>query len=62
MTTETFKFVRTMRYTEVVEVQADAIDEARELAQAADGERIHDDTVVSLELCRQKATGMADGQ
>lgn len=45
-----FKFVRTMQYTEVVTVTADCLKEAQAMAHQVDGERMHDDTVVSLEV------------
>lgn len=43
-----FKFLRTMQYTEVVTVDADDFQAARELAQQEDGERNHDDTVIDM--------------
>lgn len=46
----TFKFVRTVRYTEIVVVEAESLVDAKEKALEADGERNHDDTIVSLEL------------
>lgn len=45
-----FKFVRTVQYTEVVTVSAQDLEEARAQADEADGDRIHDDRVISLEL------------
>lgn len=45
----TFKFKRTVQYTEDVTVEADSLAEAKELAQEADGERNNDDTVTDLE-------------
>jgi hypothetical protein len=50
MAQQTFTFLRTMRYTEVVTVEASSISDAKEVAAAADGERNHDDTVLSIEI------------
>ena len=48
---QAFKFIRTMQYTEVIEVQAETYAEARELAEQEDGVRNHDDTVVEMQVC-----------
>lgn len=45
-----FKFVRTMQYTEVIQVSADSLAEAQAQAYQAEGDRMHDDTVISIEL------------
>lgn len=47
-----FKFTRTVQYTEVIEVTAETVEEAKRLAKesADDGERNNDDTVISIEL------------
>lgn len=45
-----FRFLRTMQYTEVVTVTADSLKDAQAAAHQTDGERMHDDTVVSLEV------------
>ena len=47
-----FKFLRTVQYTEVVEVEADTLERAKELASEDDGVRNHDDTTISLELVK----------
>lgn len=44
----TYKFKRTMQYTEEVEVEADSLEAARELADEADGVRNNDDTVIDI--------------
>lgn len=44
----TYKFKRTMQYTEEVEVQADSLELAREMAEAEDGIRNNDDTVIEI--------------
>lgn len=45
-----FKFVRTIQYTEVVRVSAESLEDAQAQADQADGDRMHDDTVISIEL------------
>lgn len=47
-----FKFIRTVQYTEIIEVTAATVEEAKRLAIDSDddGERNHDDTVISIEL------------
>jgi hypothetical protein len=49
----TFKFIKTVQYTEIVEVEAETLAEAKEKALEADGERNHDDTLVSMEPARK---------
>lgn len=44
-----FKFLRTVQYTEVVEVEAESFERAKEIASEEDGIRNHDDTPISLE-------------
>lgn len=48
----TFKFKRTVQYTEEVTVEAETLAEARELAEEAEGERNHDDTVIDITECK----------
>ena len=48
----TFKFVKTIQYTEIVEVEAQTLAEAEEKAVEVDGERNHDDTLVLMEPTR----------
>lgn len=43
-----YTFKRTMRYTEVIEVEAESLEEARKKAEAEDGVRNNDDTVVEM--------------
>lgn len=42
-----YTFKRTMRYTEVIEVEAESLEEAKK-AEAEDGVRNNDDTVVEM--------------
>lgn len=44
----TYTFKRVMQYTEVIEVEADCPDEARKLADEADGVCQNDDTVIEV--------------
>lgn len=46
---QTFKFKRTMQYTEEVEVSAETLAEAWEQAQGEDGVRNNDDRVINME-------------
>jgi hypothetical protein len=49
---QTFKFTRTVQYTEVIEVVAETVDDAKRLANESedDGECNNDETVISIEL------------
>lgn len=49
-----FKFVRTVQYTEVVEVEAQDLAAAKQAALEADGERNHDDSVHDLRFVSQE--------
>ena len=51
-----YKFVRTVQYAEIIEVEAASVAEAKVSAyeSEADGERIHDDMVISVEYSKNQ--------
>ena len=49
---QTYRFIRTVQYTETIEVQAEFYEAAEQLAMETDGERNYDDTIIDMKRAK----------